>query len=859
MKQSIKIFLLMILSLFIFVNGQERKNIFSPDGKTELVFSLSENRNPSYHIKYKGKEVVKKSALGIKFTDSKLNSTSYKIENSKTNKFDETWEPVLGTDSKVRNNYNSLEINLLGQEQSEQFSIIFRVFNDGVAFRYFYPEQNGITKIEVIDEETEFGFTANHYGWWIPQNFSWDENFYKKNRIEEIPAANVPMTLETKDGLFLAITEAAIIDYPAMTIEQKEGAKHTFKAALVPWPDGIKVKTNLPFKTPWRTLQIAETPGGLIKSHIAENLNEPCKINDVSWIKPLKFIGIWWGMHIGKWTWKAGKKHGATTENTKRYIDFAAKHKIDAVLIEGWNKGWETWDPNVENLQYYTETYDDFNINEVVSYARQKGVEIIGHHETGGNIVHYENQLDTSFAYYKKLGINSIKTGYAGNDFPIGKHHFGQFGVNHFNRVVEKAAREKIMLNVHEPIKPGGLNRTYPNLVTQEGARGNEQNAPFSGNPIPPDHQTILPFTRLLTGGFDYTHGIFKLKSTESPRYQICGTLAKELALYVVIPSPMLMIADMIENLENQPALKFVLDVPATWDRTEALNSEIGNYVTIARKKGEEWYLGSITDENSRELTIDMNFLDKDKKYIAEVYIDSQNTDWSENPSEIEIDSFYVSYSDKINIALSPAGGAAIRLRPDNGKSENIKDIKLLNISQPERIKRFKKVQVWGKETADNSKTRNAEIKYIVSPSSKYKAGGNKALIDGKAGNIFNLNNWQGFEGSNMEFIIDLKKEIPVEEIELRFIKRYINWVFIPEEVSVSFSSDLNNFEKTEKFYYKNLAEESDNFIKKFSLKRDKTKTRYIKITAKNIGICPDWHPGKGGNAWIFADEIIIR
>lgn len=850
---TVTVFLSMVLA------GNNKKiKISSPDNKNKIEFEIRNGRL-FYKLLRNNSIIIDKSTLGYRLkTDVNL-TDNFIVKDVKYSESDEFWTPVAGTDAKVRNNYKQAQIELISSPDNSKMILFFRAYNDGVAFRYFVPEQKNLTNVEILDEETEFNFTDDHYGWWITNDYSWDENFYKKNKLSDIAAVNTPVTIETKKGLYLSINEAALYDYPAMTLEKNKNKKYGFKAVLVPWPDGIRVKTKTPFYSPWRTVQIADRPGALAESHLAENLNEPNKLEDTSWIKPMKFIGIWWGMHIQRWTWEAGSKHGATTENVKRYIDFAAKHNIDAVLVEGWNEGWETWKANTESMQYYTKPYPDFNISEISEYAKSKNVMIMGHHETGGNIVNYENQLDSAFSYYKKYGINSVKTGYAGGDFPRGKHHFGQAGVNHYNYVVKKAADYKMMLNVHEPIKPTGINRTYPHLMTQEGARGNEQNSP-TGNHIPPEHHTIIPFTRLLTGGYDYTTGIFKLKNDENPAYHISGTLAKELSLYVIIFSPMQMIADMIENLENQPALKFVKDVPVTWDETKVLDSKIGDYVTFLRRKGNEWYLGSASDENSRLLNIPLNFLEKNKKYIAEFYMDGMNTDWYTKPSEIQIDSCIVTTGDNLKLALACAGGAALRIRLFN--NENIKDYKSIaqiNKEAETKALHFRNGLIYGKMKINNPLVTKAEAKYKINPSIKYYSGGSKGLIDGLIGSATSFENWQGFEEDDLEIILDLGAPKDAKKITLNFLRDHNNWIFIPSKINIEVSADNKSFKSIATFTGVNNEDMSGRKVETFSTENSQGKIRYLKIRANNIKKCPDWHYGKGGKAWIFTDEIIVE
>jgi alpha-glucosidase len=476
--------------------------------------------------------------------------------------------------------------------------------------------------------------------------------------------------MRTKQGLYISIHEAALTDYAGMMLARAGGESFDplggiqYGTSLVPWPDGSKVAGHTPFKTPWRTIQIATWPGGLVESSLILNLNDPPDpeiFKDTSWIRPMKYIGIWWGMHIGKYTWHTGPRHGATTENAKLYIDFASKHGIPGVLIEGWNTGWDRW--GQEGAYDHVTPYDDFDLDEVVRYGRQKGVSIIGHHETGGDVPTYERQIDFAFRLYRDAGISAVKTGYAGKIRPSGQHHHGQWMVNHYRMVVEKAAKYQVVLDVHEPIKPTGLSRTYPNMMTREGARGMEYNAWSEGNP--PEHETILPFTRMLAGPLDYTPGIFDLTFDEyKPQNRVRSTLARQLALYVVLYSPLQMAADLIENYEGKPAFDFIAEVPVDWDETRVLNGEIGDFVTIARRSGESWYIGSITDEAERVLTARLSFLQSGTTYRARIYADTPDTHWETNPTGIEIRDELVDAGTILTLQLAGAGGQAISITP---------------------------------------------------------------------------------------------------------------------------------------------------------------------------------------------------
>jgi len=621
------------------------------------------------------------SKLGFTFlTDTPLNA-GFEIVDWERNTHDEVWTQPWGEVKEIRDHHNELRIRLQqGAVEPREMIIVFRVFDDGLGFRYELPEQPNLGEFKIMDEQTEFALSDNHTAWWIP---AYQDNryeyLYHANPIsflshEAIPAVHTPLTIETTEGLYLSIHEAALTDYASMAL--KADMNLVLHADLVPWSDGVKVIGSTPLKTPWRTIQIAETPGDLITSYLVLNLNEPNALGDVSWIRPGKYVGIWWGMHIREWTFSQGPNHGATTENVKSYIDFAADHGLDAVLVEGWNLGWDgNWIQNGAIFDFTT-PYPDYDLEGLAAYAAEKGVKIIAHNETGAGIYNYETQMEDAFALYQSLGMDMIKSGYVGtraqrhdeNGKYMGREwHHGQFMVEHYRKVVETAARYGIMIDAHEPIKDTGIRRTYPNMMTREGARGQEYNAWGNNQGNPPNHVVILPFTRGLSGPFDYTPGIFDLLFPEAmPDNRVNHTLAKELALYVVIYSPWQMVADLIENYEDQPAFKFIEDVPTDWHDTKVLHAKIGEYITTVRKErdGDEWFLGSITNEEPRNLEARLDFLDPGISYVAEIYADGEDADWDENPYAMEISRVLVDANTLLKLQLAPGGGAAIRFYP---------------------------------------------------------------------------------------------------------------------------------------------------------------------------------------------------
>ena len=654
--------------------AEESIDVSSPDGAITVTFMVS-GGVPYYQVSRSGRDVIKASKLGFAFKDAAPLDRNLAVVGQQQSSFDEIWVQPWGEVKDIRNHYNQLHVQL--QETTEvprNMNLVFRVYDDGVGFRYELPAQDHLGSVQITDEKTEFNLAGDHKAWWI-KAYQWNryEYLYQSSPVSDIDTVHTPLTLETKDGLYLSIHEAALTDYPSMTLARTGST--VLECDLVPWSDGTKVKTKTPFVTPWRTIQIAETAGDLITSYLILNLNEPNKLGDVSWVQPGKYVGIWWGMHIKTYTWESGAKHGATTANAKRYIDFAAEHGFPGVLIEGWNVGWDgDWMANSE-LFNFTTPYDDFDMQVVSAHAASKGVKIIGHHETSAGIANYERQVDDAFRYYLQNGINTIKTGYVSHGqsiIPVGdtsgarEWHHGQYMVRHYRMIVEKAARNKIMLDVHEPIRPTGIRRTYPNMMTREGARGQEFNTSGEGNP--PEHTTILPFTRLLGGPMDFTPGIFDLtfEAANRPDNRVSTTLAKQLALYVVLYSPLQMAADLVENYENQPAFQFIEDVPVDWQDTRVLHAQIGDYLTIARqdRNSANWYIGSITDEQGRTLETQLDFLDADRKYVAEIYADAGDADWETNPLAIDISQALVDRSTTLSIRLAPGGGQAIRIRP---------------------------------------------------------------------------------------------------------------------------------------------------------------------------------------------------
>lgn len=666
MTKKLSLLPALLFSLIVCAQGPETTiyEIASPDAKNKIRFVL-DNGSPKYSVGHGDVKIISPSAMGFVFQNKDSLSNDFEITAIGKSSFDETWEQVWGEKHKIRNNYNQLVVKL--QEKNDErrkLEIQFRAFNDGVAFRYIFPEQGIKDSIFIMDELTEFNLVDDGKAWWIPayheQRY---ENLYTASLVSTLDTVHTPLTIESVNGLTLSFHEANLEKFASMALARNSGTN--LEADLVPWSDGVKVRTTGSFTTPWRTLQIGEKATDLLTSYLILNLNEPNKLEETSWIETFKYLGIWWGMHIGKYTFWESENQGATTKNAKKYIDYANKLGIDHLLIEGWNKGWTPqWYQNVMHMFSFTKEADNFDLEKVTEYAQENGVEIIGYHETGSNIKNYLKQIDSAFALYQKLGIHEVKIGQVGSKLNMKEWHHGQFGVNYYRNVVKKAAEYELTINFHEPIKGTGERRTYPNMMTREGARGQEYNAWSEGNP--PSHTTILPFTRLLAGPLDFTPGIFDVKVKQGyPGKRVWTTTAKQLALYVIIYSPMQMLADLPENYVNKPAFQFLKDVPTNWEDTKILNGEIGQYITSVRKDidSEDWYLGSITNKKSRDLEIPLSFLDEGATYKAKIYTDAEGTGYKNNPSEVEISEKEVTAANSLYLQLGASGGTAIRFK----------------------------------------------------------------------------------------------------------------------------------------------------------------------------------------------------
>jgi glucan 1,4-alpha-glucosidase len=690
--------LLLVTLLLGFLGTAQAQGLsaVSPDKKIKVSFGLDEKGAPWYKVTFGKKQIIKKSMLGIRTKGYDL-VDGFQVAGRNVRSSNTTWQPVWGEVATIRDNFNELKVDLTNST-GRKLNIVFRVYDDGVGFRYEIP---GPGDMVVTEELTEFAMTTDNTAWWSPGDWDSNEHTYTTTKISQIDcteyskekhivtqnivdtkAVQTPLTMRTPNGnAHISIAEAALVDYSALHLTT-DNKKLVFKASLIPAADGVMSRNKLPFNTPWRAIIISKDAAGILESKLILNLNEPSKIADVSWIKPQKYVGIWWEMHVGNATWdyansqdmntaterKPHGKHGATTENTKKYIDFAAKHGFDGVLVEGWNVGWEDWfGKQIDSVFSFVKPYPDYDIDYLSKYAKDKGVRIIMHHETSSAVPNYESQMDDAYTFMQKHNMNSAKTGYVGKIIPRGEMHDGQWMVNHYVRVASKMAEYKLMVDMHEPVRPSGLHRTYPNWMACEAARGTEFEAWSKGNM--PDHTVVMPFTRLLGGPMDYTPGIFETRmNTYIPTKTevVHTTVAKQLALYVTMYSPLQMAADLPENYEKRlDVFQFIKDVPVDWQDTKILEAEIGDYLTIARKqKGKnDWFIGSITDELDRTSSIKLDFLDPARVYEAIIYEDGAGAHWKDNPYPVNIRKQKVRKGEKLDIKVAAGGGYAISVK----------------------------------------------------------------------------------------------------------------------------------------------------------------------------------------------------
>jgi len=649
-------------------------SVASPDGRNVIGVATHQG-GLYYQVRRNGKRVLLPSRLGFAFRGADSLYAGLRITGATRATHDETWTQPWGEVRRVRDHHNELRVQVAetGGRQ-RRFAVVFRAFEDGVAFRYEVSDSAGFGDYEMMDELTEFTFADDARAWWISSRCcdpDRQERLYSSSPLSVLDSVQTPLTLQAADGTQIVIHEANLVDYAGMYLART--GPRTLRSTLPRWADGVAVRGHAPFVTPWRTIQLADRVEDLAPSVLTLKLNPPSRIADTGWIHPMKYNGIWWGMHINTQTWPIGPTHGATTANTRRYLDFAAANGLGGTLVEGWNRGWELDWINGKGPFSFTQPYPDFDLAALAAYARSRGLTLIGHHETGSNVTNYESQLDSAMALYQRVGVRAVKTGYVGDATDQGHAHQGQYMVRHQRRVLETAARYGIMVDTHEPVKDTGERRTWPNMMSREGSRGQEYNAWGGDGGNPPEHETILFFTRMLAGPMDFTPGIFDLliqRPTGKPRApeeaRPRTTLAKQLALYVVLYSPVQMAADLPENYQGQPAFQFIRDVAVDWDTTRVLQGHIGDYVIVARKQrgAESWFVGAITDEEGRSFDVPLGFLTPGRRYVAEIYADGPGASWRDNPLPVAISRRDVTRATTLRMVLAPGGGQAVRIRP---------------------------------------------------------------------------------------------------------------------------------------------------------------------------------------------------
>ena len=693
--------LCLLLSFFMGTTAMA-ESITSPDGQLKLDFSVNTQGEPVYELSYKGKEVIKPSKLGLELKTDPGLMGGFACIDAKTSTFDETWEPVWGEVKSIRNHYNEMAVTLNQKAQNRNIIIRFRLYNDGLGFRYEFPQQENLNYFVIKEEHSQFAMTGDHTAFWIPGDYDTQEYDYTESKLTEIrglmkgaitdnasqtsfspTGVQTSLQMKTADGLYINLHEAALVDYSCMHLNLDD-KNLIFESWLTPDAMGDKGYMQTPCQSPWRTVIVSDDARDILASKLTLNLNEPCAYQDVSWIKPVKYIGVWWEMITGKSSWaytddvysvklgltdysktRPNGRHAANNDKVKRYIDFAARHGFDQVLIEGWNEGWEDWFGKSKDYVFdFVTPYPDFDVKMLNAYAKEKGVKLMMHHETSASVRNYERHLDTAYQFMADNGYNAVKSGYVGNIIPRGEHHYGQWMNNHYLYAVTKAADYKICVNAHEAVRPTGLCRTYPNLIGNESARGTEYEA-FAGNK--PFHTTLLPFTRLIGGPMDYTPGIFdtRISFLEGDHSVVRTTLAKQLALYVTMYSPLQMAADLPESYERHPdAFQFIKDVALDWDDSKYLEAEPGDYITVARKakRTNNWFVGGITDENARTAAFTLDFLEPGKQYVATLYADGKDADYEKNPTSYQIKKGIVTNKTKISAQLARSGGFALSL-----------------------------------------------------------------------------------------------------------------------------------------------------------------------------------------------------
>ncbi|MFM7078354.1 MAG: glycoside hydrolase family 97 protein, partial [Bacteroidota bacterium] len=724
--------------------------IAAPNQSYTLTFSAKSGLL-HYEVHANGLLVVRSAeSLGFDFVDAPAFRDGLKMRLSEQSTHDSNWSSPTLSNGAIRNHYKEAKIEVRERGlQGRKMILIARAYDDGVAFKYVFPDGFASDSVFITNEHTSFRFGETDTAWWAHYNDFAYESLYRKSAIHQVGECATPITIKSETGIWLSIHEAALIDYSELFLKPIDGAPGSFAATLHPWPDGVSCRARGSYETPWRCILMESDAAGLLTSNLVRNLNAPPVLKDFSWVKPIRFTGIWWGMHLGKYTWYEGERHGATTERTKQYIDFAAANGVEGVLVEGWNKGWETWANNQTPLQDFTAPTSDFDLIKLSHYAKMKGVKLVGHHETGGNIPEYERQMEAAFEMYKSLGIRYVKTGYAGPILPQGMHHHGQYMVRHFQKVVELAAKHEICLNVHESIKPTGLDRTWPNLLTQEAVRGNEWNATYRSSP--PSHSVILPFTRGVAGPFDFTPGIFNVNHSPEKNKRINTLLTHQLAQCVVFDSPMLMFADEQEHYANHPLLDVMKNIQAAWDSTVVLAANPESHLVLARKKEASWMVAGLAGDSAAYAEWLLGFLEPGKSYRARIIYDIPQGDILQAPMEFGDVTITVKSTDRIPCNMLPGGGFIMWITPADSIPINDASIQHFIESTDSYRNDFAIRKRYGTMRSTHQGIAK-QVTYNIRYNQQYDGGGSNGLNDGMRGGLdYTSGGWQGFLGSGLD------------------------------------------------------------------------------------------------------------
>lgn len=861
-RQNTWLLLILQWTLLWFIspaNGQDLITVKSPDGRISMLFQIK-NGTLQYAVTVASRNLVQSAqAMGFSFQNAAPFQQGLAMKQVKSASVDQPWQHPTGSNGMVLNRYNETTIDVFESAVlGRKLTMVARAYDDGVAFRFKFPEGFCKDSLLITKELTSFKFELGDSAFWAsPNDFAY-ESLYRFVSTQTMASASTPVTIKKNDGIWMALHEAELVDYSEMFLSPLATDSNAFETALHPWPDGVACRAQGIYQTPWRCIMIQQQPGGLLTSNLLLNLNPPSAISDLTWVKPIRFVGIWWGMHIGKYTWSEGPHHGATTKRAMQYIDFAASNGIEGVLVEGWNKGWETWAANQIPVQNFTASTTDFNLEEVANYARSKGVELIGHHETGGNIPEYEKQMEAAFALCQRLGIRYVKTGYAGSILPEGMHHHGQYMVRHFQKVVELAAKYRICLDVHESIKPTGLERTWPNLLSQEAVRGNEWNATYKSNP--PAHAVTLPFTRGLAGPFDYTPGIFKVMHSAGKNKRVPTMITHQLAQCVVFNSPMLMFADQIENYQGHPLTTMLAEIQAAWDTTIVLDALPGKHMLIARRHQDDWMVAGLSGNGATNTRCQLSFLDQNQSYQAKLIFDTPLASLDQQPEKYDTVSFIVNHTDTIPINMLPGGGFVMLLEP-SANDNSISPERLRYRSNAPKVQRiFAARKTYGDMREPHLAVGKA-VKRFQPFNEQYPAAGAAALNDGvRGGYDFSDGGWQGYWGTGVDISIDLGYVDTVSRVKVGFLEAQSSWIFFPDAVELSYSKDGVMFQNVKRLLRPNEVDITSNEhrMHEFDFSGMELTARFIRIRTNFNSICPKGHPGEGKPSWMFADEVMV-